>query len=445
MTQENDIEIESQHRIPVSGAVDVLVAGGGPAGVAAGIAAAREGAKTLVVERYGYLGGMITGAHVLWVLGMGDGVHPKARGIALDIRTRLETLGAIQGPNPCGDYAVDAEVFKWQAAEMLEEAGAELLLHTLVCDPIVENGCIRGVFTESKSGRQAIRAAVVIDCTADADLAFRAGCKCDNDTHDVTLRVTVDGVDDAKVAVFEKEAPERFREVVAEASKLNGGVMPNRTRLVQGVDVTDAEAISRCEIQMRRDHFRALHYLRAHMPGWENARIKETLPQLGVRQSRRIRGEYTLTDDDLRSSRHFEDSIARLGSYLLGYKLYDPPRLDYDIPYRCLVPKDVDGLLVAGRCISSDYRADNSLRLIVPCFATGQAAGVAAAAAARQNIQPRRIAIGEVRESLISQGVHLGGNDSQTPVATVETEDTPLQIWDDAEPNAPADADRPRR
>lgn len=433
MTHKNDIEIEPQQRVPVANDVDVLVAGGGPAGIAAGIAAAREGAKTLVVERYGYLGGMITGAHVVYILGVGDGMRPKARGITLDIRERLEPLDAIRNPNRCGDYAVDPEVFKWQAVEMLEELGAEVLLHTLACDPIIENTCVHGIFTESKSGRRAIRAKVVIDCTADADVAFRAGCKSDNDTHDVTLGVIVDGVDPEKVAAFEKESPERFREVAVEAGKLNGGTMPNSPRFLKGVDVTDAEAISRAETQLRRDYFRSLHYLRTHMPGWENACIKETLPQLGIRQSRRIRGEYTLTDDDLRSSRHFEDSIARLGSYLLGYKLYDPPRLDYDIPFRCLVPKNIDGLLVAGRCISSDYLADNSLRLIVPCLATGQAAGVAAALAARQDCHPRHVAVDEVRESLLKQGVYLGGDDSEAPAVLEGTEDTPLQILDGPE------------
>lgn len=408
----NAIEIESPRRTPVTRTVDVLVAGGGPAGIAAGIAAAREGAKTLVVERYGYLGGMITGAHVIWVLGMGDGVRPKARGISLDIQVRLAALGATTEPNRSGDYAVDAEVFKWQAAEMLEELGAEVLLHTLVCEPIIEDGRVRGVFTESKSGRQAIRAAVVIDCTADADLAFRAGCECDNETHDVTLGVTLDGVDRARCAAFEKEDPERFREVVAEAGALNGGVMLDRSRYLQGVDVADAEAVSRAETQLRGDYFRALYHLRAHMPGWEEARIKETLPQLGVRQGRRIRGEVTVTNDDLRSSRHVEDSVARLGACLLGYKLYDPEGLDYDIPFRCLVPRDVDGLLVAGRCVSADYLAENSLRLIVPCFATGQGAGVAAALAVRQTCQPRGIAVRELSEALARQDVHLGGNDS---------------------------------
>jgi len=409
MARESTAQIEAERPVPVSHTVDVLVAGSGPAGIAAGIAAAREGARTLVVERFGYPGGMITGAHVVWILGVGDGVRPKARGISQEIRDRLTPLDAIRGgDNPSGDYAVDAETFKWQAAEMLTDAGARLLLHTQVCDPIVEGGCVHGAFTESKSGRQAIRATVVVDCTADADVAFRAGCACDNDTHDVTLLVRLEGVDRERAQAFEKDDPDRYADVVREAERLNGGTMLGQSRYEKRVDVTDAEALSRCEMRLRGDSFRTLHYLRAHMPGWEKARIRETLPQLGVRQSRRIRGAYTLTDDDLRASRHFDDSIARLGAFLLGYKLYDPAELDYDIPYRCLVPAGVDGVLVAGRCISCDYLADNSMRLIVPCFATGQAAGVAAALAVRHDVHPRDVPIARLRESLRRQGVYLG-------------------------------------
>jgi hypothetical protein len=339
---------------------------------------------------------------------MGDGSGAKAAGISLEVRQRLAKFDAVEPLNKSGDYKLDAETFKWQAAEMLIEAGAGLLLHAQVCDPVMEDGRVVGVFTESKTGRQAIRAAVVIDCTADADVAFRAGCACDNETHDVTLKVTVDGVDRDAVKAFKEHLPERFAEVVAEAKRLNGGVMPDQVRHEKHIDVADAAALSCCETRLRRDCFRALHYLRENLPGWEQARVSETLPQLGVRQGRRIHGEYTITNDDLVSSRHFPDSIARLGACLLGYALYDPPGLDYDIPYRCLVPRNVDGLLVAGRCLSADYLAENSLRLIVPCFATGEAAGTAAAVAVRRGVEPRDVAIDELRNALAEVGVYLG-------------------------------------
>jgi len=419
------MEVVPSQTVPVVHEVDVLVAGGGPAGIAAALAAAREGADVLLVERYGYLGGMVTGSHVVWVLGMGDGYQPKAKGICQDIRDRFEPLGAVSRSNASGDYAVDPEVFKWQAVEMLEEAGAKVLLHTWAGDPLLSDGRVRGILTESKSGRQAIRAKVTVDCTADADLAHRAGCASENETHDVTLIVRTTGIDREQVAAFEREHPDQHREIVAAACALNCGTMPDKNRYVKQVDVTDAAALSACESQIRREYFAALYYLREHLPGWEKAQIKETLPQIGVRQSRRVRGEYTVTDADLRASRHFDDGIARLGSFLLGYKNYDPAGLDYDIPYRCLVPADVDGLLVAGRCVSADYLAANTLRLIVPCFVTGQAAGAAAALAVKAGVQPREVDVAALRAALLRQGVYLGGDEP------VEVSGAPVQVSDE--------------
>ena len=405
-------ELVPEQSVPVAHDVDVLVAGGGPAGFAAALASAREGARTLLVERYGYLGGMVTGSHVVWVLGMGDGERPKAKGICKDIRDRLEPLGAISRSNKCGDYAVDPEVFKWQAVEMLEEAGAEVLLHTMACDPLITDGRVRGILTESKTGRQAIRAKVTIDCTADADLAHRAGCASENETHDVTLIVRVTGVDREQVAEFQREHPAEHDTIVEAAKQLNGGVLPDKGRHVKGIDVTDAAALSEAEKQLRREYFAALYHLREHLPGWQNAQIRETLPQIGVRQSRRVRGGYTLADADLRASRKFDDGIARLGSFLLVYKNYDPAGLDYDIPYRSLVPADADGLLVAGRCISADYLAANTLRLIVPCIASGQAAGVAAALAVKAGVQPREVDVAALQGALLAQGAYLGGDEA---------------------------------
>jgi hypothetical protein len=401
--------LEPARRTPVAGGVDVLVAGGGPAGIAAALAAARQGARTLLVERYGYLGGMITGSYVVAILGVGDGHAPKAQGIVDEIRARMQALGAVQEIGKCGDYRVDAELFKWQALEMLIEAGADIRLHTLACEPMRNGGIVAGVLGESKSGREAFRAKVTVDASADADLAYRAGCACENETHEITLGFVVEGVDQERLDAFRRESPAEHEAIAVEAAEMNGGRLPGRFRLLEGVDVTDAEALTRAEIQLRREGFRSLVYLRKHMPGYEEARVALTWPQLGVRLSRRIRGEYYLVDDDLKASRHFPDGIARLGVYFPGWgPNYAIEGLDYDIPYRALVPEAVDGMLVAGRCISCDEVAGNTMRLIVPCLVTGQAAGVAAAIAAQEGCQPRAVPVEKLRKALRAQGVWLG-------------------------------------
>lgn len=423
--------LESGGTRQVVAEVDVLVAGSGPAGFAAALAAARLGVKVLLVERYGYLGGMMTGAHVVAVLGMGDGSHtgPKAGGVLADLRDRLEPLGGITKTNSDGDYWLDPEMFKWLGVEMLREVGVDILTHAMVCDPVLEDGAVRGVFLETKQGRVAVRAKVVIDGTADADIAFRAGCPCANETHDVTLGFRMSGVDSAKVEAFGKEHPEEAKAIFDAAKALNNGKLPGQGWYLKDVDVTDPVALTEAENRFRRDCYAALFHLRQHMPGYENARVAETLPQIGVRQSRRIQGGYTLTDADLRESRHFADGIARVGSYLLGYALYGVPGLHYDIPYRCLVPEGLEGLLVAGRCISGDYLATNTLRLIVPCFVTGQAAGVAAALAVRQGLEPRQVNTDELRTALREQGVPL----DWTPLPPTEEAKKAKPIMDGAE------------
>jgi hypothetical protein len=195
---------------------------------------------------------------------------------------------------------------------------------------------------------------------------------------------------------------------------MNGGKMPGRFRLLTGVDATDAESLTEAEILLRREGFQALMHLRKHLPGYEEVRVSLTWPQLGVRLSRRIHGLYRLTDDDLRSSRQFSDGIARMGVYFPDWgPNYAIKGLRYDVPYRCLVPcrtagRAIDGLLVAGRCLSADPIAGNTMRLLVPCLATGQAAGVAAAIAAREGVAPRDVPVEELRAELCAQGVYLG-------------------------------------
>jgi ribulose 1,5-bisphosphate synthetase/thiazole synthase len=401
---------EPARQVPVVADVDVLVAGGGPAGIAAAIAAAREGARTLLVDRYGYLGGMITGSNVVAIMGMGDGYQVKARGILEEIRQRMDKWGGMAMLGDGMDYRVDAEIFKWQAVEMVQEAGADLLLQTQVCTPVMREGRVVGVYVESKSGRQAVLAQVTIDATADADLCYRAGVPCDNETHDVTLVLRMDGLDKARVDAFAAAQPAEYDRIVEEARRLNGGTKIGAPRYLKHVDITDATALTHAEIQLRREAFETLFYLRTHLPGYEVARIASTEPQIGVRLSRRIHGVYRLLDDDLRVSRKFDDGVARLGVYFPDWgPTYAIKGLDYDIPYRSLVPENVDGLLAAGRCISCDARTGNSMRLIVPCFATGQAAGAAAGVAVELDCAPRQVPADVLRAALRKQDVNLGG------------------------------------
>jgi ribulose 1,5-bisphosphate synthetase/thiazole synthase len=407
MKQGNHV-LEQAHRVPVATEVDVLVAGGGPAGIAAAFEAATQGARTMIVERYGYLGGMITGANVVVIIGVGDGNRPIARGFTQEVRERMSKCTPIT-PNRNGDYVVDREAFKWQAAEMLIEAGAEILLHSWISDPIVESDRIVGAYVETKIGRRAILASVVIDATADADLVFRAGGQCVDESHDVSLGITIEGVDATRAERFSAESPEECRRIMSAAAGLNGGVELGKTRYLKGVAVADPFSLTKAEIGLRNQYFTTLEYLKEHMPGYEAARIASTWDQIGVRQGRRIVGKHTFTEDDLTSSRHFDDGIARLGVYMKEYRdNYCIKGLNYDIPYRSLLPKSLEGVVTAGRCISCDYESCNSLRLLVPCFATGQAAGAAAALSADARVLPSQLDTSTLRKLLRQRDVYLG-------------------------------------
>lgn len=399
---------ERSRETPVIADVDVLVAGGGPAGFAAALSSAREGARTMLVERFGYLGGMMTGCHVVWVLGCGDGDVSVARGITLELRERLAPLDGVTNEGRAGDYRVDAEVLKWQMAEMLEEAGVAIRLHTLTCDPVVEDNRVAGAFVESKSGRQAIRARLTVDATADADLAWRAGCPCDDQTHDMTLRTVLAGVDKERVAEFRQAHPDEYMTHVEESTQRNGGCLLGRGRHLPGHNVADPDDLTKVEILLRREAFDALYYLRKNMPGYENARIADTSPQIGVRLGRRVKGVETITGDDMRASRRREDSIGRLGVAHFDYKNYAVPNVAYDVPYGCLVPESIDGLLIAGRCVSCDYEGGDTMRLIVPCFVTGQAAGASAAIATRNDCSTHEMPIDQLQDALRRQGVYFG-------------------------------------
>ena len=399
---------EPSRQIPAVREVDVVVAGGGPAGIAAAIAAARNGAKTLLVERYGYLGGMITGSWVTWFLGFGDGQKQVVRGLPDEFVRRLGEMGGlVNARNKSGDVNSDAEATKWLAIMMLEQAGVEMLLHSLVAAAIVEDNVVKGIVVENKSGRQAILAKVVVDATADGDVAHFAGAETQTDNHDISFCLRVEGIDRPKFVEFKKANPAAWQKLL-ETLKAQGGVEPASTDKFSQRSAIDVQDLTFIENQSRKRVIQGLMFMKKHVPGYENAKLARTAPQLGVRESRKIVGEYTLTEEDILASRKFPDTIGRCGAHMLGYQLYDVQGLDYDIPYRCLVPSNVENLLASGRCISATHGAINTLRLIVPCMLSAEAAGTAAALAVCKGVPPRNIAISELQEKMRKQGNNLG-------------------------------------
>jgi hypothetical protein len=446
-------QIDFAKAVPISTETQVIVVGGGPAGIAAAIASARQGARTSLLERYGFLGGMATAGLVGPFMTCYDihGQHPIIKGIFEELVDRLVAVGAaidparVKGFSAFGGYhhyghehvtPFDPEALKYVAQEMVLEAGVELKLHTFFVDCSVHEDAISDLITVTKSGLEGIRGQIVIDTTGDGDVAARAGAPfekgrtTDGRLQPVSLFFRVGNVDDDAVQAYMDANPsdECFANLVARAREngdfylskdrvtmfrtpRNGQWWANASR-IHGVDSTDGEQLTRAEILGHRQVLVIVDFLRQYVPGFENCYLVDTATQIGVRESRRIVGEYMLTAEDVYDARRFEDAIARVsfpidihdvtagGGYFQGPK--EGPY--YTIPYRCLVPKTPDNLLVAGRPISATHEAHGSLRVMPPCFATGQAAGTAAALALETCVHPRNVDVNLLRDSLQQQG-----------------------------------------
>jgi 2-polyprenyl-6-methoxyphenol hydroxylase-like FAD-dependent oxidoreductase len=457
--------VEPERETEVRGEVDVLVCGGGCAGVVAALAAARLGASTMLVEHHGFLGGTLTAAGVNGIGGFQndfDG-RPLIDGIPLELMQRLvEIDGAAPeavrrltqprdtGPTPglglnCYWVQSHPEMAKVLLDRMAAEAGVKLLLHADAVAPITDGDSVRGAFIESKSGRQAVLAKVVIDCTGDGDIAARAGAEFaigrpgDGACQPMTMIFTVANWDAAAHGEAMKTDPlaaKRYTGMIAKA-RAAGEIALNPNDLfcaatylspsqsqtaavnftrIQRVDATNANDLTRAEILGREQVLEAIAFMRKHMAGGRDCTLVAIPAQVGVRESRRITGEYVLTGDDVQNGARFPDAIAR-GIYTLD--IHNPTEagapsvlteLDqpYDVPYRCLVPERIDNLLVAGRCISGDHVALSSYRIMSHCMAMGQAAGTAAALAAASNTAPRDIDTGELRRALTENGANIG-------------------------------------
>lgn len=441
---------------------DVLVVGGGNAGCAAALAAARTGARTLLVERYGFLGGTATAAMVGPWMTFHSGSDRIIGGIAQEIVERLIALGGSPGHIPdSSDYVptitpFDPEIHKALLFDLMRESNVQLLLHALVtraeCD---DAGAVRGATFATVGGPRTIRALRTIDATADAFVAADAGCEVlrgdeRGRVQPSSLMFRLSHVDMAAVAAYVREHPDQLRSSLPPAARTADSltavaglydlwhaaqdagidvprelvsffispypdeVTVNMTR-VTDIDPLDPDDLTRAEIEARAQAMRLVAFFRARVPGFAHARIAATAAQIGVRESRRIAGEYTLTREDILEARTFGDAIARSaypidihnpsGSGTTTHRL--PAGTSYEIPYRCLVPKRVDDLLVAGRCISTTHEALASTRLTPTVMTFGQAAGTAAALSIAAGVTPRRVDTDALRDRLVADGVDL--------------------------------------
>lgn len=450
---------EPSREIPILAETDVLVVGGGPAGLAAAIASARQGAKTTLMERYGCFGGVLTQVGVEAIAWYRHKNTVEAGGLLTEIEKIAVEMGAAVRECQSDSYAIKTELFKIVCDDMITGAGVRPLLHCSAASAIIEDGIIKGVITESKSGRQAVLAKTVIDCTGDADIAMLAGAPFHKSEKEKLMFVTqvfcCNGVDGKRFLQYvhnelkptykdwaggnwdeqaNGEAADMFspyiEKIFIDAIK-DGRLIPDCkdvgfggtwstvtpegdvTQLnivsVRNVDCTDVFDLTRAEMLSRRACLQALELMKKEIPGFENAKLRNFGMTIGTRESRLIKGRYTITKQDVFEQGRFEDSIAIFPEFGDGQQCLTLPLTGryYQIPYRALVPQNIDNLLVAGRCISGEPMAHTSFRNMSCCVATGQAAGTAAAVSLKENTTTGAVDFRKVQESLISQGVRI--------------------------------------
>jgi FAD dependent oxidoreductase len=439
---------EPARDVEVVARADVVVVGGGPAGMAAAIAAARNGASTVLLERYNHLGGLASGGMVLVLDDMWDAQlnEISVRGVCLELIERLAArdLAAFPRQDEWGRHpaalqrwtrwgafdfhsqdkphpivfaaAFDPDGFKRVALEMVAQQRIELRLHSWFSHALVEDGRVTGVVCDSKSGRQAILGHAVIDATGDLDVAASAGAPHIGGAYMLTTVFRLGNVDTDAAERFEHEEPERFAAVDKEIKRLIGGSWAHwwlKTPLagvvwcncphMTGLDGLKVEDLTEAEVRGRGHIHATVDYARAHLPGFERAVVIDVAPQTGVRQTRLLEGEYVMTKEDLAQRTRFADAVAR--------------GRDYTTPYRTLLPKQIDNLLVAGRHYSATSTAQKMSREIPPCMAMGEAAGVAAAMALDAGIRVRDVDVKALQAKLRAQGADPG--DQSGPNADV--------------------------
>ena len=448
---------EAARNLDVVLETDVLVVGSGPGGLAAALAAARTGVRTALIDRNGCFGGNITQVGVegfAWYRHEGT---VDCEGIGIELEQRAKAMGATSPEPQSLSQALDAEMFKWVADVLVQEAGITPLLHRLCVAPIMDGAMIRGVIIESKAGREAILAKRVIDASGDADIATRAGAPVRKSPKQEMMAVSVmfsmSGVNKRRFIEAVKADPQTYAdwsgngewdyETTGKEDKLfspflrkpfkqalAAGIIPPSLQTIAGtwgsvtdqgdltylnlvhvpeIDGTDPNDLTIGEMRGRREAIYAVQALRGYMPGCEDAKLRNFGMTLGIRDTRKIDALYNLTGTDVREQARFDDAIGIFPEFIDGFGVLILPTTGryWHVPYRALVPKGVGNLLVAGRCIGGDRISHASARNMMCCAVSGQGAGVAAAVSLQRDEALDRLDIGAVHKELARQGARF--------------------------------------
>jgi ribulose 1,5-bisphosphate synthetase/thiazole synthase len=448
---------EAARQVDVILETDVLIVGSGPGGLAAALAAARAGARTALIDRNGCFGGNITQVGVEGFAWYRHEHTVDCEGIGIELEQRATAMGAAMPEPQSLSHALDAEMFKWVADVLVQEAGIAPLLHRLCVAPIMENSAIRGVITESKAGREAILAKRVIDATGDADIATRAGAPVHKtpkkEMMSASVMFSMSGVNKKRFIDAVKADPQTYAdwsgngewdyETTGKEDKLfspflrkpfqralAAGIIPPNLHTIAGtwgsvsdqgdltylnlvhlpeIDGTDPTDLTIGEMRGRREAIHALEALRGFMPGCEAAKLRNFGMTLGIRDTRKIDALYNLTGKDVREQARFDDAIGIFPEFIDGYGILILPTTGryWHVPYRALVPKNIGNLLVAGRCIGGDKIAHASARNMMCCAVSGQGAGVAAAVSIQRDEAFDRLNIAAVQQELARQGARF--------------------------------------
>ncbi len=401
--------ISSEKIFPIEEEYDVVVLGGGPAGVSAAVSAAKANAKTALVERYGYLGGQATGGLVILIVGLTNGKERIIKGFCEDTINRLEKLNAAQ--NVGNHILFDPESLKYVFDCFLEENKVTPYYHNFISGVIKEEDKVSGIIIDGKSGKRLLKAKNFVDATGDADIAKYCGMpfeqKSKQESLPVTLGFRVGGIDTQKAAKFVAENHSFYQKLLHDigiSTKIGGWIHTTHKNEawfnisnIENIDITNSDDLTRAEIIGRSQIQKIIDSFKNSISGFEEGYLIDTASQIGIRDSRRIKGIYYFTEED--AVKTFSDSIAKAPDYTGTNK-----DGSVQIPYGCLISQGIKNVIFAGRCISVEHKLLDMFREIPCCMATGQAAGIAASIAAQKNYAVQTINIKELQKILIGQG-----------------------------------------